>query len=122
MIKQVIVIRRDLNVHKGKIVAQCCHGSIAFLSHHLRDPIANPLSLMDKEWLDGLFTKICVQVMSDEELLDIHKRASEVGLRSILIIDSGLTEFAGIKTNTVVCIGPDESNKIDSITGHLRLY
>ena len=122
MIKQVIVLRKDLNVHKGKIVAQCCHGSIAFLTNHLRDPALHPFTNADKEWINGAFTKVCLQVLSEAELLDVHQRALAAGLRSILITDAGRTEFNGVPTNTVIAIGPDEAEKIDAITGTLKLY
>ena len=63
-----------------------------------------------------------MQVSSEEELLAHHQKALELGLRSHLIRDSGRTEFGGVPTLTACAIGPDESVKIDAVTGNLKLY
>lgn len=61
--------------------------------------------------------------MSTEvELLDIYEKAKAAGLEAHLIVDAGLTEFAGVATATAVGIGPDFSEKIDAVTGGLKLY
>lgn len=73
------------------------------------------------DWLQNSFKKICVRVNSEEELLSIYKKAQELNLEVHLITDSGLTEFNGIPTNTCLAIGPDLSEKIDLVTGHLEL-
>lgn len=132
--KQVIVMRKDLNMRKGKMVAQGSHASLGAI-----------LSLMDKEestkldinvpvtiytlhatgivreWLNTKFTKTCVGVDSEEELNDIYNKAKELGLPCVLITDSGQTEFGGVQTKTAVAIGPWFVSEIDSITGHLKL-
>ncbi len=76
----------------------------------------------EMDWINGLFTKVCLQVNSEAELLEIHKKSSDAGLEVHLIQDSGLTEFAGIKTYTCLAIGPDYSDRIDKITSELKLY
>jgi PTH2 family peptidyl-tRNA hydrolase len=123
--KQVIVMRKDLNMRKGKLVAQGAHASMgAILSLCKRD--GNQLVLeMDERvepWLTGRFKKICVYVNTEQELLDIHSQAKEAGLVCSLIQDAGLTEFGGVKTYTAVAVGPDREDKIDSICKHLPLY
>ena len=123
-IKQVIVMRHDLKMRRGKQVAQGAHASIAFLCRRLQ---ANaPLSLDDfneseRAWLTGSFAKICCRVDSEEALLEIRDRAQEAGLEVHLITDSGKTEFHGQPTNTCLAIGPDRAEKIDAITGELPL-
>ena len=59
--KQVIVVRKDLNMRKGKIAAQCCHASLGVTLANLQHPDV-------KEWLSGAFTKICVSCESEDEL------------------------------------------------------
>jgi len=113
-LKQVIVIRHDLKMRTGKVVAQGAHASMAVVLENLENP-------MVKEWLSGLFTKICVRVNSEEELLDVYHKAQEAGLLSSLITDSGLTEFHGIPTKTCIAIGPASSEDLAPITGHLKL-
>jgi PTH2 family peptidyl-tRNA hydrolase len=123
--KQVIVMRKDLNMRKGKLVAQGAHASMgAILSLCKRD--GNRLVLeMDERvepWLTGRFKKICVYVNTEQELLDIHQQAKDAGLVTSLIVDSGLTEFNGVPTKTAVAVGPDREDRIDAICKHLPLF
>lgn len=113
--KQVILMRTDLQMRKGKMVAQGSHSSLAAYK------IADKNSEAFKVWDEGLFKKICVQVSSEEELLDIYEKAKAANLTCVLIEDSGLTEFHGVKTKTCLCIGPNWDEEIDPITGHLKL-
>ena len=122
-VKQVIVIRKDLNMRKGKMVAQGSHASIAFLSNRIRNNLGLPLPLSKAEmqWIEGSFLKVCVGVDTEQELLDIVGKARIVGVECNLITDQGHTEFNGVPTNTCLALGPDYSSKIDPITGNLKL-
>tara|TARA_Y100000310_G_scaffold266673_1_gene278287 strand:+ start:778 stop:1041 length:264 start_codon:yes stop_codon:yes gene_type:complete len=73
------------------------------------------------QWFQSSFAKIVLYVESEEELLTIKKNAEEAGIETHLITDSGKTEFHGIPTNTVVALGPDDSDKIDKVTGDLPM-
>lgn len=73
------------------------------------------------DWLGGRNKKVALTVSSEEELLDIAKQAKEAGILCYVIKDEGLTQFGGIPTNTCLALGPDLSEKIDKITGHLKL-
>lgn len=126
--KQVIVMRKDLNMRKGKMVAQGAHSSIAFLTNKMKKNISNPealwwvnLTQAEKEWINGSFFKVCVGVDSEKELLDILEKARSMGVEAQLITDQGHTEFNGVPTNTCLALGPDYSSKIDTITGNLKL-
>ena len=79
------------------------------------------ISQAEKDWFSGDFTKVCLYVNSEEELDDIYNKAKDAGLNVCEIIDNGLTEFHGVKTKTCLAIGPDLSDKIDPITGNLKL-
>jgi peptidyl-tRNA hydrolase, PTH2 family len=123
-IKQVIVMRHDLKMRRGKQIAQGAHASMSFLCRRLQK--AGSVSLdgltdAQRAWLTGAFAKVCCRVDSEEELMQIHDRAVEAGLEVHLITDSGRTEFHGQPTQTCLAIGPDEADKIDQITGHLQL-
>lgn len=133
MIKQVIVMRTTYPIEggskklrRGKEIAQACHASIAFLTNRLKNISDNTfqieLSGNEINWVKGIFTKICLKVETEEQLLEIEKKAKEKGLTCHLITDRGLTEFNGVPTNTCLAIGPDEAEKIDEITGNLELY
>lgn len=130
--KQVIVIRTkypkpDGSLEKlrtGKYIAQAAHASISFLTRRMNGNSGNyklSLSKVEQEWLESGFTKICVSVDSEEELLAIYEKAKESGLEVHLITDLGRTEFNGIPTKTALAIGPDYSDLIDKITGELKL-
>lgn len=122
-------MRTDLNMRKGKMVAQGAHASMAAILVYSenfrkidRDWKAILLNEPLKAWLDGTFTKICVGCSSEEELLELHQKAIDVGILNVsLIEDSGRTEFNDVPTKTCIAIGPDESDVIDGITGHLKL-
>lgn len=118
--KQVIIIRKDLNMRKGKMVAQGAHASMAVLLEYLyhRD---ETIPLPMRHWLADKFTKICVYVNSEQELLEFHQKAKMSLIPCSLICDAGLTEFGGVPTYTAVAIGPDLSEEIDKITGGLPL-
>lgn len=118
-VKQVIVIRKDLNMRKGKMVAQGSHASIAFLTRRVQN--SEPIAEIQKEWLDGSFVKVCVSVDSEEELLEIEEKAIEMSVECHVVTDNGLTEFNGVPTRTCLALGPDKSEILDQITGHLKL-
>ena len=124
--KQVIVVRKDLNMRKGKIAAQSAHASMgAILNYNIgTEPDTIVLDLSYKplqEWLSGRFAKICVSVDSEEELLAIYELAKRNNVNVKLIQDAGLTEFNGVATLTCLALGPDYPENLDPITGHLKL-
>ena len=59
---------------------------------------------------------------SEEDLLDLARRAHEAGLPYYLVTDSGRTEFHGVPTNTALGVGPAWGSELQPITGHLPLY
>jgi PTH2 family peptidyl-tRNA hydrolase len=73
------------------------------------------------EWAFGIFTKVVVGVESEEELFDIYDKTKLFGLPCAIIQDVGATEFNGVPTYTALAVGPAESEKIDKITGNLKL-
>lgn len=118
--KQVIVLRKDLNMRKGKMVAQGAHASLAVILNLMKTHKGLE-DLRVKPWLEGNFKKVCVSVDSEEELLNLQLKAHDFGILNALIKDAGLTEFGGVPTYTALAIGPDAENIIDVITGHLKL-
>lgn len=49
-----------------------------------------------------------------------HTRSTRFNV--FFITDVGRTEFNGVPTITALAIGPNKSEDIDKITGHLKLY
>ena len=126
MVKQIIILRKDLNMRKGKMVAQGCHASLKVITDLLQENVSvrsysfTP-SLEIREWMEGNFKKVCVSADSEEELVSLYDKAVQANLPCSLIIDNGLTEFSGIPTKTAVAIGPGKDEEIDKITKHLKL-
>lgn len=124
--KQMLVIRKDLNMRKGKIASQAAHASLKALLNYAHWEPNNCLRLilMEKpviEWLKGNFTKVCVSVDSEEELDDLYSLAKFRNIPCSMIIDNGFTEFRGIPTKTAVAIGPWYPDVINKLTGNLKL-
>ena len=122
--KQVIVIRNDIKMGKGKMVSQGAHASTSVLID--RDSQRWWLGESSKEaladWINGTFTKICVFVNSERELLEIYNKAFSANILCSIIKDNGKTVFDGVPTFTAVAIGPDWSDVVDEITKDLKLY
>ena len=127
--KQVIVIRRDLKMRRGKEIAQGAHASMAWLRQRVIQRLNSAgtvdhveFSQAERAWLQGSLRKVTVKVGSEEELMAVYSKALEAGLGAHLITDRGLTEFGGIPTRTCLAIGPDYDELIDPVTGDLELY
>ena len=127
-VKQVIVVRKDLKMRKGKIASQVAHASMKSIFGNIdNDTITsnNKLTIcLDndlRDWLTNSFIKVVVGCDSEDELLALDIKAEQQMLRHAIIKDNGTTVFHGIPTYTTLAIGPAEESKIDSITGHLKL-
>lgn len=127
--KQVIIIRKDLKMRKGKMIAQGAHVSnkiffdkMKFENNQYSFTLPNgSLGEEMKDWIDGIFSKVVVSVNSLEELNKIYSAANVAGLPTSIIEDLGLTEFNGIPTITAIAIGPAAVEKIDPFTSKLQL-
>ena len=136
--KQMIVIRRDLKMRKGKIAAQAGHACVeATLMAIVREGRGGALRATDgwawvehgeddvtalTEWFDAGVAKVCVYVDSEEELLDLAERGRELGFAVALVRDAGHTEFHGEPTYTCLAFEPLPAEKVDPLTGELPLY
>lgn len=125
--KQVLVIRRDLGMRRGKEIAQGAHASMAWLSLEVQRSRRRfwrrvRLTPAEQSWLNGAFTKVTCQVRDEAALLDVLYRAQEAGLRVHAVTDAGRTEFHGSPTVTALAVGPDWAPRVDAVTGGLSLY
>jgi peptidyl-tRNA hydrolase, PTH2 family len=123
--KQVIVMRKDLNMRKGKMIAQGAHASLRVIldAGRATDPATYQITMTEPmaQWMTGRFAKVCVGVTSEEALDEIVAKARAAGLPCSLIVDAGKTEFHGVPTKTCCAVGPAWSDEIDAITGALPL-
>jgi PTH2 family peptidyl-tRNA hydrolase len=124
--KQVIVMRKDLGMRKGKMISQGAHASLkVLLDAGAPDPGGATFTIaLDPAlaaWLGGRFTKVCVSVDSEAALEAVIARARAAGVPCALIVDAGHTEFHGVPTKTCCAVGPAWTDAVDAITGELPL-
>ena len=113
--KQVIVVRNDLKMGKGKLAVQVAHAAVSS---------AEQTRKYRKEWYDSWFrenqAKICVKVEGEKELRLLKGKIDEAGIPNSLIQDAGLTQLEP-GTTTCLGIGPLPSQVADKYTGELKL-
>ena len=113
--KQVIVVRTDIKMSKGKMAAQAGHAAVSAAEYARRNR---------PEWWTPWITegqcKIAVKVSSEQEIMELERKARNANLPAAVIVDRGLTELPP-ETTTCLGIGPAPANKVDAITGNLRL-
>jgi len=133
--KIVFVVRKELNMRKGKMIAQGGHAA----NLALFNPEGSKLSFKDnkiiidynnckrnnfekiKSYLDDRITKIVTYTKSLEEFNEVKLKAENAGLEVSVVTDAGCTEFNGVPTITIMAIGPDYFDKFEGITSHLPL-
>lgn len=110
--KQVILVRTDLKLPKGKLAAQCSHAAVEAAFKGSKKTVG--------EWRLFGAKKIVLKVNDEKEILEYKKQAEDAGLVTALITDAGKTVIAP-GTITCLAIGPDDEEKIDKITGKLKM-
>jgi len=113
--KQVIAVRMDLNMSRGKIAVQVAHGSVSAAEQARVNKQAEW-----RAWLREGQKKVAVKVSSEEELIELRRKAVSHSLPHALIRDAGMTELPP-GTLTVIGIGPAKAEIIDEVTGELKL-
>ncbi len=122
-LKMVIILRKDLNMRKGKMAAQAAHAAQEAILDRCTDPLVPRLKTTPQilEWLSCDYKKAVVSVNSEAELLALYSAAIASGLNHHLVQDLGHTEFHGVKTYTALALGPADAVRIDELSGHLSL-
>jgi len=110
--KQVILLRQDLKLPLGKAGAQIAHASVNALVKSHKDDI--------EKWNKQGMKKVVLKVKDKEELIMYKEKADDNGLVTALVTDAGRTV---VEPGTVTClgIGPDKEEKIDEVTGELKM-
>jgi PTH2 family peptidyl-tRNA hydrolase len=117
-LKQVYLVRTDLEMGKGKIAAQCCHAAVKAFRELQGRGKEERAALDQWEWQGS--RKVVVKVGSEEELQQIVMTALDKGLFATTIRDAGKTQIAA-GSMTVGVIGPGNDKLIDEVSGHLKL-
>ncbi len=112
--KQVIVVRTDIRMGKGKIAAQVAHASLEAYKRTLKK---HPEWV--EEWEREGSKKIVLKVSSEKDLLDLYERAKKE-VPAALVRDAGYTQ---VEPGTVTCagFGPAPDEIMDRLFGHLKL-
>ena len=110
--KQVILVRQDLKMPKGKLAAQCSHAAV------------EATLKSDKEkmhaWRYEGMKKVVLKVSSLAMLKKYVAKADMTGLTTAVIRDKGKTFFKSA-TTTCAAIGPDKTEDIDEVTSSLKM-
>lgn len=110
--KQAIIIIKNLKMSAGKTAAQASHASVEATLKSDKEKV--------EEWKEEGMKKAVLKVENEQELLKLKKEAEKLKLVTALIKDAGRTFF---KKPTITClaIGPDKEEKIDKVTGKLKM-
>ena len=112
MYKQVIILRKDIGMDKGKLIAQGIHAALGAM-RKTDDSII-------EEWERNGSKKVVLKVDNLRELKQIEAKLKKFKIPYFLVKDAGLTQLKP-GTVTALGIGPVEEKEIDKITGKLKL-
>lgn len=113
-VKQVIAVRTDLGMGKGKIAAQVGHACVM---------AAEAARISKPDWYRAWWDtqeKVVVKVSGYASLEEIRQEAAQLGLPFKLVCDAGHTQVAP-GTSTCISVGPAPEHLVDRITGDLPL-
>ena len=113
--KMCVLVRDDLKMSKGKVLAQ--------VSHTIVDATVKAYTQSHNffKWKADGEKIVILKVPNEKTLMYIMNIAERKGVNSGYTVDAGLTEVAP-GTKTVGFVGPDRDEKVDKLTGQLKLY
>lgn len=114
-IKQVVAMRTDLGMGKGKMAAQAGHACVIG-----SDRVRRTHPEWYGRWWDEGQKKIIVKVSGHDSLRQLKMDAINANLPYAEVSDAGHTQLAP-GTTTCISIGPAPENLVDRITGDLPL-
>ena len=112
MYKQIIVVRSDLKMSKGKLAAQVSHAAV--------DSAHNVERKIIFAWRKEGQKKVVLKAKNETELIELKEKCEKLKIQCSLITDAGHTELKP-GTITALGIGPDDEDKINKVTGSLPL-
>ena len=115
-LKMIFCVRTDLKMSKGKMCAQVGHATLGIYEQNL---LKKKQDMLEK-WKNCGQAKIAVKIKSEREMFCLKHKAEEMGMLTHIVQDAGKTQVAS-GSNTVLVIGPEYENKLNQITGHLKL-
>ena len=118
--RQVVLMRTDLGMSIGKMVAQ---GGHAFeMGRELQEKCdCDRCMKLIYEWKTTGRTKLVLAVKSEEKMDNLIKKAIDLGIYVYTVEDEGRTTFDGVRTRTCTVLGIDTKENLDKVTKRLRL-
>lgn len=117
-VKQVIVVRRDLNIGRGKLAQDVAAASMQFLVDNNEaqrgDEITVKLSASEAEWLMSGSIATIVGCDSQTALEDLIFQAEMSDVEVHRVTDPSLGAL------TCAAFGPCDAEEVDRITGNLK--
>ena len=113
--KQIIVVRTDIEMSRGKLAAQVAHAAVTAAFEAYRDK-----QEWFRKWMDTGQKKVVLRGGGEKELLELAEKARLLGLPVAIVRNAGYTELAP-GTLTAIAIGPAPSDLVDKVTGRLKL-
>jgi len=126
-LKQVILIRKDLRLKRAAVAALAAKVSCEFLLDNnisdRGDVLKVNLTPQESDWLLGNSTRIILGVSSEDTLRSLLFKAEMAGLSCYSMTGSYAKGSVDTTQDEVLCaaIGPDDAERIDEITGNLKL-
>src|SRR3989442_12577200 len=113
--KQVLIVRLDLEMGRGKAAVQCAHAAVSAAEEartHLHD--------WWKSWMDEGKMKVALKVPDLDSVLELKRKGKSKGIPVPLVRDRGLPKAP---PETFPCLGlaPPPAVLLDSLTGNLTL-
>ena len=105
-------MRMDLKLSPGKLAVQVAHAAVSAADWADKKDL--------EKWKEGGQKKVVLKAADLRELFELKEKARREGLPTALITDAGRTEIAP-GTITVLGIGPADEEKMDRVTGHLKM-
>ena len=125
-LKQVILLRRDMKLRRAEAAALASKASMTFIiegdESDRGGSVKVDLSGIEAEWMLGSATRIVLGVASEESMRKLLLKAEIQGVSTYEItgvsddkVDDGIQLIAA-------ALGPDDGDKLDLITGNLKLF
>jgi PTH2 family peptidyl-tRNA hydrolase len=118
-LKMVFLVREDLKLGAGKIAAQVAHAAVG-LVEKINEKGKSYYKQALEHWSEFGAKKIVLRIKDLEELKAVQKLCKKQKIPSCMISDAGHTQVDP-GTVTVLGIGPEDSEKLDKVTGQFKL-
>jgi PTH2 family peptidyl-tRNA hydrolase len=122
MFKMVFVVNSSLKMSTGKIASQTAHSAVSLYIKAKSEGRKKWLLVFDEidVWVRTGQAKVVLKGQSAQQLLDLEKKAADMGLSTETIRDAGRTQIAPGSLTCLAIFG--RIADVDAVTGSLPLY